>query len=72
METKTKTKKHSATRNATTLTLYEIDIIISFVSDVFRPFGRPVYRFGYPNSGAQKTLFKSSFFSCISTKNMLK
>ena len=34
------------------------------VSDVFRPFGRPVYWFGHPN-------FQVFFFSCISTKNML-
>ena len=41
-------------------------------SDVSRPFGRPVNRFGCPNSGAQKRLFKFTFFSCISTKNALK
>ena len=40
-------------------------------SDVSRLFGRPVYRFGCPNSGAQKTLFKFSFFNYISSKNML-
>ena len=34
----------------------------------FRSFGRPVYRLGRPNSGGQKTLFKFSSFSCISTK----
>ena len=42
------------------------------VSDVFRLFGKPVYRFGRPNSDAQKTFFKFSFFSNISTKNTLK
>ena len=31
-----------------------------------------VYQFGHPNSGAQKTIFKFSFFSCISLNNMLK
>ena len=41
-------------------------------SDVFRLFGRPVYRFWRSNSTAQKALFKFSFFSCISTKNTLK
>ena len=33
-----------------------------FCSDVYRPFGRPVCWFGYPNSAAQKTLFVFSFF----------
>ena len=37
-------------------------------SDVFRLFGRRVYRFVRPNSGAQKSL---SFFSCISTNSTL-
>ena len=41
-------------------------------SDVFRPFWRPVYPLGRPNSGAKKTVIKFSFFSCISTKNALK
>ena len=31
--------------------------ILYFDSEVFRPFGRPVYRFGRPISGAQKALF---------------
>ena len=43
-------------------------ILIKFCRDVSRLFGRPVYRFGYPNSGAQKTLFVFSFFSTASTK----
>ena len=46
--------------------------IISVCSDVSRPFWRTVYRFGRPNFGAKKTLFRFSFFSCISTKNTLK
>ena len=41
-------------------------------SDVFRAFGRPVYWFGCPNCVAQKALFRFSFFSYISTKNMLQ
>ena len=41
-------------------------------SDVLGLFERPVYWFGHPNCGVQKTLFKFYFFSCISTKNMLK
>ena len=32
----------------------------SMTSDVFRPFGRLVYWFGYPNSGPQKTVFRFS------------
>ena len=43
-------------------------ILIKFCRDVSRLFGRPVYRFGYPNSGAQKTLFVFSFFSTASAK----
>ena len=43
-------------------------ILIKFCRDVSRLFGRPVYRFGYPNSGAQKKLFVFSFFSSASTK----
>ena len=49
-------------------TLSQLDVY----SNVFRLFGRPVYRFGRPNSGAQKTFFKFSFFSCISTKKDVK
>ena len=41
-------------------------------SDVFRPFGRPVYPFGRPNSGAQNNTFQVFFLRCISTKNTLK
>ena len=44
---------------------------VSFI-DVSRPFGRSVYRFGRPNSGAQITLFKFCFFTCISVKDSLK
>ena len=40
--------------------------------DIYRPFGRLVYRFGCPNSDAQISLFKFCFVSCISTKNTLK
>ena len=36
--------------------------------DVFKLFGRLVYPFGHPNSVTQKTLFRFSFLSCISTK----
>ena len=43
-------------------------IVIIMISDVLRSFGRPVYHFGHTISGAQKALFKFSFFSCISTK----
>ena len=39
-------------------------------SDIFRPFGRPVYGFGHPNSDAQKTLFKFFCFICISTNTL--
>ena len=41
-------------------------------SDVFRPFWRPVYRFWRQDSGAQKTLFKFSFFNSISTKKYVE
>ena len=41
---------------------------LGLFSHVFRPFGRPLHRSGRPNSGAQKTIFKFSFFSCVSTK----
>ena len=41
-------------------------------SDAFKLSGRPVYRFEDSNLGTQETLFKFSFFSCISTKIMLK
>ena len=40
-------------------------------SGVSKPFGWPVHWFGCLNSDAQKTVFKFSFFSCISTKNTL-
>ena len=43
-----------------------------FVSHVFRLFRRPIYLFSCPNSGTQKTLFKFSFFSCMSTENKMK
>ena len=46
----------------------DLGILVS--SDVFRPFGRPVYRFGHPNSDAQKTLFKFFCFICISTNTL--
>ena len=39
-------------------------------SDVFRPIGRPIYRFGCPNTGAQKTLFKFSFFLIAFQQNI--
>ena len=42
------------------------------VSDILRLFGRLVYQFGCPNTGAQKTLFKFSFFNCISTKKCVE
>ena len=41
-------------------------------SDIFRPFRRPEYRLGCPNSGNQNTLFQFSFFSCISTKKYVE
>ena len=47
-------------------------IVIIMISDVLRSFGRPVYHFGHTISGAQKALFKFSFFSCISTKNIFQ
>ena len=34
--------------------------------------GRPIYQFAGPNSGTQVMLLKFWFFSCISTKNILK
>ena len=37
----------------------------TWTGDVSRPFGRSVYRFGCPNSCAQKTLFKFCFFSVV-------
>ena len=43
---------------------------LGLFSHVFRPFGRPLHRSGRPNSGAQETIFKFSFFSCISTKKI--
>ena len=60
---------------ANALTGANNDIELFFLingSDVFRQFGRLIYWFGHPNSGAQKTLLKFSFFSCISTENTLK
>ena len=40
--------------------------LFNHVRQVFRPFGRPVYRFGHPNYGAQKTLFiKESFIFSV-------
>ena len=49
------------------LFVYQKHTVI-LVSDVFRLFGRAVYWFRRPNSGAQKTLFKFSYFSCIPIK----
>ena len=46
----------------------DLGILVS--SDVFRPFGRLVYRFGRPNSDAQKTLFKFFCFICISINTL--
>ena len=43
--------------------------VFTIFNEVSRPFGRLIYRFGCPNSGAQKTFVKFSFFGCISTKN---
>ena len=45
---------------------FEIKIKILFRekkidSDVSRPFGSPVYRFGHSNSGAQKSFFNFLF-----------
>ena len=40
------------------------------LSDVFGLFERPVYWFGGQNFGTQNTLFKFSFFNCISTNNL--
>ena len=40
----------------------------SSISDISRPFGRPVYRFGCPKPYTQKTLFTLSFFSCFNKK----
>ena len=37
-------------------------------SDVSRMFGRPIYWFGRPDSGAQKTLVEFSFIRCTSKK----
>ena len=45
---------------------------LSYFRDVSRPFGRPVYWFGDPNSGAQITLLKFCFFSSISTKKYVE
>ena len=41
--------------------------LFNHVRQVFRPFGRPVYRFGHPNYGAQKTILiiKSFIFSVV-------
>ena len=41
------------------------------LSDIFMLSGRLVNQFECPNPGTQKTFFTVSFFSCISTKNML-
>ena len=32
-------------------------------SDVFRPFGRPLYQFGHPNSGVKLTLHIDPYFT---------
>ena len=43
------------------------DSLFNHVREVFRPSGRPVYRFEHPNYGPQKTLFikKSFIFSVV-------
>ena len=41
-------------------------------SDVFRPFGRPVYRFGRPNSNAPKNTFRVFFFQLYFNKKYFK
>ena len=51
---------------------FHITFLDQPTSDVFLPFRRPAHRLGHPNSGTQKTIFKFSFFSYISTKNTLK
>ena len=43
---------------------------LALTSDLSRPFGRPVYPFGHPNSGAQKTL-QVFFFQFDFNKNTL-
>ena len=40
-------------------------------SDIFRPFRRPVYQLGHPNSGAQKH-FSSFFFSVYFNKKYVE
>ena len=49
-----KTMMVSCSRIQTEIT---IPLITMPFSDVFRPFGRPVYRFGRQNSGGQIKLF---------------
>ena len=51
--------------------ILEKNVIKAMTSDVFGQFGRPVYRFRRPNSGAQKNTYQVFLFSCISTKNTL-
>ena len=42
----------------TTKNVHLLKLILEIVSDVFRRFGRPVYRFERPNYGVQKAFFK--------------
>ena len=51
---------------------HKTNYFVNEQSDVFRPFGRLVYRFGRPNFGANKTLFKFSFFKLWHQKTLFK